>query len=130
MHWQLDVTFREDINHTLDKTVAQNQNIIRKWCLSIEQFSSTADSIKLGNEMFEYWMASSIFRESKEFFEKCPVLIYIVSNIDRDDILKAIEFHGLKTADIIWAIDISAGCIIFLKLIYDKCMNEQSTNNL
>lgn len=35
MHWQLDVTFREDENHTLDKTAAQNQNIIRKWCLSI-----------------------------------------------------------------------------------------------
>lgn len=35
MHWQLDVTFREDANHTLDKTAAQNQNVIRKWCLSI-----------------------------------------------------------------------------------------------
>lgn len=35
MHWQLDVTFKEDANHTLDKTAAQNQNIIRKWCLSM-----------------------------------------------------------------------------------------------
>ena len=35
MYWKLDVTFREDANHTLDKTAAQNQNIIRKWCLSI-----------------------------------------------------------------------------------------------
>ena len=35
MHWQLDVTFREDANHTLDKTAAQNQNVIRKWCFSI-----------------------------------------------------------------------------------------------
>ncbi len=35
IHRQLDVTFREDANHTLDKTAAQNQNIIRKWCLSI-----------------------------------------------------------------------------------------------
>lgn len=35
MHWHLDVTFREDANTTLDKTAAQNQNIIRKWCLSI-----------------------------------------------------------------------------------------------
>jgi len=35
MHWQLDVTFREDANHTLDKIAAQNQNVIRKWCLSI-----------------------------------------------------------------------------------------------
>lgn len=33
MHWQLDVTFKEDANHTLDKIAAQNQNIIRKWCM-------------------------------------------------------------------------------------------------
>lgn len=30
MHWHLDVTFREDANATLDKTSAQNLNIIRK----------------------------------------------------------------------------------------------------
>ena len=35
MHWQLDVTFREDANHTLDKIAAANMNIIRKWCLSM-----------------------------------------------------------------------------------------------
>ena len=35
MHWHLDVTFREDANTTLDKQAAQNQNIIRKWRLSI-----------------------------------------------------------------------------------------------
>ena len=35
MHWRLDVTFREDANATIDKTAAQNLNIIRKWCLSI-----------------------------------------------------------------------------------------------
>lgn len=35
MHWYLDVTFREDANSTLDKIAAQNQNIIRKWALSI-----------------------------------------------------------------------------------------------
>ncbi len=35
MHWQLDVTFREDANSTLDKQAAQNLNIIRKWSLSI-----------------------------------------------------------------------------------------------
>lgn len=35
MHWHLDVTFKEDANQTIDKTAAQNHNIIRKWCLSI-----------------------------------------------------------------------------------------------
>ena len=35
MHWHLDATFREDAGTTLDKQAAQNQNIIRKWSLSI-----------------------------------------------------------------------------------------------
>lgn len=35
MHWHLDVTFREDANTTLNKQAVQNQNIIRKWSLSI-----------------------------------------------------------------------------------------------
>lgn len=39
MHWHLDVTFREDANKTIDKTAAQNQNIIRKWCLGILRLS-------------------------------------------------------------------------------------------
>ena len=35
MHWHLDVTFREDANHTIDKNSAQNLNIVRKFCLSV-----------------------------------------------------------------------------------------------
>ena len=35
MHWHLDVLFKEDSNRTLSKTAAENQNIIRKWCLSM-----------------------------------------------------------------------------------------------
>ncbi|GHV30136.1 putative transposase - IS1548 [Clostridia bacterium] len=35
MHWQLDVTFREDYNKTLDRNAALNLNILRKMCLPI-----------------------------------------------------------------------------------------------
>lgn len=67
---------------------------------TIEHFGSTADAEALSNEMFEYWMKPPIFPESKEFFEKCPVPIYVVSNIDRADIMAAIEYHGLKPAGV------------------------------
>ncbi len=46
MHWQLDVTFREDTNRTIDKTAAQNQNIIRKWCLSILKMTELSTRTK------------------------------------------------------------------------------------
>lgn len=50
--------------------------------------------------MFEHWVKPPIFEESGEFFANAPVPVYIVSNIDREDILKAIEYHDLKLAGV------------------------------
>lgn len=63
---------------------------------TIQYFNSSADAEALSSLMFAHWMKPPIFKESKQFFEISPVPIYIVSNIDRNDILHAIEFHGLK----------------------------------
>ena len=63
---------------------------------TVAHFGSSVDGVNLSNEMFEYWIKPPIFGESKQFFQDCPVPIYIVSNIDRADILAAIDFHGLK----------------------------------
>lgn len=67
---------------------------------TIEHFKSPADAVALSNMMFEYWRRPPIFEEAKQFFEKSPVPIYIVSNIDTGDILEAVKFHGLKPAGI------------------------------
>ena len=63
---------------------------------TIKYFNSSADAEALSNLMFEHWVKPPIFEESKQFFETSPVPIYIVSNIDRDDILQAIKFHGIE----------------------------------
>lgn len=63
---------------------------------TIQYFNSSADAETLSNLMFEHWVKPPIFEESKHFLEISPVPIYIVSNIDRDDILQAIKFHGLE----------------------------------
>ncbi len=47
MHWQLDVTFREDSNKTLDTTAAQNLNIIRKWALAILKLLDVGRKVSL-----------------------------------------------------------------------------------
>ncbi len=67
---------------------------------TIQHFGSTEDGVSLSNEMFEYWVKPPIFEESKQFFEQCPVPIYVVSNIDRDDVLQAIDYHGLNPAGV------------------------------
>jgi predicted transposase YbfD/YdcC len=40
-HWHLDVTFREDENHTLEKQAAFNQNILRKLALNVLKIFQT-----------------------------------------------------------------------------------------
>ncbi len=67
---------------------------------TVEYFNSSADAVQLSNEMFAYWQKPPIFEESKAFFEKCPMPIYIVSNIDTEDIREAIKFHGLTPATV------------------------------
>lgn len=67
---------------------------------TIQHFRSTADAEALSSLMFEYWVKPPVFEESKQFFDRCPVPVYVVSNIDRADVLQAIEYHGLKPAGV------------------------------
>ena len=67
---------------------------------TIKYFKSSADAVKLSNLMFRHWIKPPIFEESKQFFELCPVPIYVLSNIDRADVLQAIKYHGLKPAGV------------------------------
>ncbi len=62
---------------------------------TIRHFESVADGEVFAREMFEFWRKPDIFEESKKFFEECPVPIFVVSNIDRADIVAAVEYHGL-----------------------------------
>ena len=75
---------------------------------TLNNFNSSADAVELSDLMFEHWIKQPIFEESKEFSEKSILPIYIVSNIDKDDILKAIEYHGLKPTDVFTSEDAKA----------------------
>ena len=67
---------------------------------TIEHFGSTADAKALSEEMFAHWVKPPIFEDTKPFFEECTLPIYIVSNIDRSDVLQAIAYHGLSPAGV------------------------------
>ena len=75
---------------------------------TLEKFSSTANADELSNHMFEHWMKPPISEESKRFFESSPIPVYIVSNIDTADILKAIEYHNLTPAGVFTSEDAKA----------------------
>jgi YjjG family noncanonical pyrimidine nucleotidase len=67
---------------------------------TLERFGSDADAKELSNMMFAHWVKPPIFEDSKEFFEKSPLPVYIVSNIDTSDVLQAIAFHDLHPAGV------------------------------
>ena len=67
---------------------------------TLEKFGSSADADELSEMMFAHWIKPPIFEDAKEFFENSLIPVYIVSNIDTADILKAIEYHGLKPAGV------------------------------
>ena len=67
---------------------------------TLEKFGSDADPGELSAMMFAHWVKPPIFEDSKEFFEKSMLPIYIVSNIDTADIIQAIDYHGLKPAGV------------------------------
>ena len=75
---------------------------------TLEKFASNENVEKLSNYMFQHWIKPPIFEESKEFFEISPLPIYIVSNIDTNDVLKAIDFHQLSPAGIFTSEDAKA----------------------
>lgn len=89
--------FQEGFNNAYgDNFETQRELEYQSLKKTIQYFSSSADAKTLSDLIFAHWIKPPIFEETKQFFEKCPVPIYVVSNIDRDDVLKAIEFHGLK----------------------------------
>ena len=63
MHWHLDVTFKEDANTTLDKTVAQNLNIINKWCLSILNLFDVGKKMSLKKKRYSISMNARKYLE-------------------------------------------------------------------
>ncbi len=61
MHWLLDVTFKEDANTTINKTAVMNQNIIRKWALSVLKHIDTILGKKYSLKAKRYAMSSDPF---------------------------------------------------------------------
>ena len=90
-------TFKTLFENSYGETFRCQRELERESLIdTIEHFGASEDGEALSEEMFTYWEKPPIFEESKGFFEKCPLPVYIVSNIDRADILKAVEYHGLR----------------------------------
>lgn len=101
--------FQDLFNNSYGNTF-ETQRALEKKSIkhTLEKFASNENIDKLSNYMFEHWVKPPIFEESKKFFEISPLPIYIVSNIDANDVLRAIEFHQLSPSGIFTSEDAKA----------------------
>ena len=97
--------FNNSYGNTFETQRALEEKSIKH---TLEKFASNENIDKLSNYMFEHWVKPPIFEESKKFFEISPLPIYIVSNIDANDVLRAIEFHQLSPSGIFTSEDAKA----------------------
>ncbi len=63
--------------------------------MTLEKFESNASANELSQKMFKHWRKPPIFEDTANFLKSCDLPYYIVSNIDTDDVVAAIQYHGL-----------------------------------
>ena len=73
----------------------QRELEIKSLEMTLKKFGSNANVNELSQKMFEHWRKPPIFEDAANFLELCDMPYYIVSNIDTDDIIAAIHYHGL-----------------------------------
>ena len=97
--WWMD--FQTMFMNSFDETFETQRTLEEKSLVhTLERFGSDVDAKELSNMMFAHWIKPPIFDDSKEFFDKSPLPVFIVSNIDTSDILQAIAYHDLHPAGV------------------------------
>lgn len=93
--------FETDLLSSYGDNFKTQREIERQSLLKTAQhFQSKTDVESACRALFTHWRKPPLFPESCAFFQDCPVPIYIVSNIDRADILAALDFHKLAPAGV------------------------------
>jgi hypothetical protein len=54
---------------------------------TIIQFQSTAKSDKLVEKQYAYWQKPEIFKDTIPFMQSIDIPVYVLSNIDTDDVM-------------------------------------------
>ena len=73
---------------------------------TLSHFASNADPIALSQILLDHWRSPGIYQDSLDFLHAVELPVYILSNIDRSDIMMAIALHHLSFAQIITSEDV------------------------
>lgn len=98
--------FRNSFGNTFQ---LQREIGIKSLSKTIDKFESNCKAEELIQIQFEHWIKPKIYSDTFSFLKALEgIPVYILSNIDTTDILKAIEFHELKITDILTSEDVKS----------------------
>lgn len=69
-------------------------------------FDAPLDAEELAERLFEHWRTPPLFADADRFVADAAVPIVVTSNIDRDDVLAAIEWNGLPLEHVLTSEDV------------------------
>jgi len=72
---------------------------------TVEHFQCKGANLDIAEVLFGYWVKPEIFEDTFPFLSRNTLPVCIVSNIDRNDILQAINFHHMNFDGIVTSED-------------------------
>lgn len=82
-----------------DNFITQNAAVRKALDNIFDRLGSKLDRDELCQMMYECWRKPEILEGTREFLENAPLPVYVVSNIDTDDMKAALDFNKLDLAD-------------------------------
>jgi len=73
---------------------------------TLQRFGCNENIEKISEGLFRYWAKPPIFEDTLPFLEKIKLPTYIVSNIDRADLISAVCHHDIKATSIVTSEDV------------------------
>ncbi|MDN4604097.1 HAD family hydrolase [Paenibacillus sp. F6_3S_P_1C] len=73
---------------------------------TLNHFKSDLQAESLNQEQLAHWRNPSIFADSIPFLQSLKIPVYILSNIDTDDVKAAMKAHNIEVAGVITSEDV------------------------
>jgi len=100
-------SFSKLFQNSYGETFKTQRNLgIKSLNETIQHFKSNCIAEELIQMQFNHWQEPGIFEDSLSFVKNCELPIYILSNIDTEDIMSAIKYHDIPVDGVITSEDV------------------------
>ena len=99
----LDNRRRYEADSYLDAYLTQDEIVDRLILDMVDQIRLTDEPSALRGLIRSHWVNAAVFPDARAFFERCPVPIYIITNIGLPYMEQALQHNGLKAAGVVSA---------------------------